>query len=577
MVGKDIPAQVFHSIQVKVLATFLLILLPVYVLGAVIFHWTYLQMHQQIIRSQMALLNLYAETIDDEISRIRLLEYNCINDDDLVYLANAYPILDTFERSQYLLRAQHRLQVMKNSSMCIGNVVLHLPTVGKSIDTRNVEPLAESWNRQPEALPCAPSSGLTPTKSGELQMSIQYPLTPREGSTPPLVMWLTLSNAQIQRLLQGMDHTQETGLVLTSPDSCFVLEKTDNASFLNPELLTVSQQLPSTEEVTVEGKHFQKTVVALEESDLVLISFSSTEHLFGFRHTYLFLLVLFGVVSVLAMCLFAFSVRHLVHKPIRTLVDAFRCMKGNNFDVRIHQKRNDEFAYLYQSFNGMMDHLQKLIEQIYDQRLLTQRAELKQLQSQINPHFLYNGFYNIYRMAKKDSNDDIAEFSQLLSEYYQYITRNAADTVTMEQEIRHAMTYLKIQQIRFSNRLSVEIGPTPSEFGFLMVPRLILQPILENAFEHGMKNVLEPKLFIRFEARLGEWNVCIEDNGTEFSPEELSELQQKLDSTDTQMETTALINIHRRLRYHFGPESGLRLSRTPAGSLQVQLHIVKEE
>ncbi len=173
-------------------------------------------------------------------------------------------------------------------------------------------------------------------------------------------MWLTLSNAQIQRLLQGMDHTQETGLVLTSPDSCFVLEKTDNASFLNPELLTVSQQLPSTEEVTVEGKHFQKTVVALEESDLVLISFSSTEHLFGFRHTYLFLLVLFGVVSVLAMCLFAFSVRHLVHKPIRTLVDAFRCMKGNNFDVRIHQKRNDEFAYLYQSFNGMMDHLQKV-------------------------------------------------------------------------------------------------------------------------------------------------------------------------------------------------------------------------
>ena len=183
-------------------------------------------------------------------------------------------------------------------------------------------------------------------------------------------MWLTLSNAQIQRLLQGMDHTQETGLVLTSPDSCFVLEKTDNASFLNPELLTVSQQLPSTEEVIVEGKHFQKTVVALEESDLVLISFSSTEHLFGFRHTYLFLLVLFGVVSVLAMCLFAFSVRHLVHKPLRTLVDAFRCMKGNNFDVRIHQKRNDEFAYLYQSFNGMMDHLQKLIEQVYDLSLI---------------------------------------------------------------------------------------------------------------------------------------------------------------------------------------------------------------
>lgn len=573
---KRIRTRTFHSIQTKVLATFILILLPVYVLSAVIFHWTYLQMHQQIIRSQMAQLNLYAETIDDEISRIRLLEYNCINDIDLVYLANAYPILDTFERAQYLLRAQHRLQVMKNSSVCIGDVILHLPEVGKSIDTHDVESLEENWQNEPAALACAPQSDLAQTSSGELQMSIQYPLSPQNGHTPSMVMRLTLSNSQIRRLLLGMDNTQETGLVLTSPDNCFTLEKTNNAAFLQPDLLSLASELPSTEEVTVEGKHFQKTAVALAESDLILISFSSTEHVFGFRHTYLSLLALFGVVSMLAMGLFAFSVRHLIHKPIHTLVDSFKHMKDNNFDVRIHQKKNDEFAYLYDSFNGMMDHLQQLIEQVYNQRLLTQRAELKQLQAQINPHFLYNGFYNIYRMAKKDGCDDIAEFSQLLSEYYQYITRNASDIVTMEQEIGHAMTYLKIQQIRFSNRLEIHTEPIGPEFSLLQVPRLILQPILENAFEHGLKNVLEPKLFIHFEAGPREWNVFIEDNGSEFSQPELLSLQQKLDSTDSQTETTALINIHRRLRYHFGPESGLRLFRTDAGGLLVQLRIVKE-
>ena len=360
MVGKDIRAQVFHSIQVKVLATFLLILLPVYVLGAVIFHWTYLQMHQQIIRSQMALLNLYAETIDDEISRIRLLEYNCINDDDLVYLANAYPILDTFERSQYLLRAQHRLQVMKNSSMCIGNVVLHLPTVGK----KHRHPQRGALGRKLE-----PSAG-SPTVRAQLwadtdeirraanEHSVSSHTPGREHSASGHVADALQRSDSAAAAGDGSHPgngpgSDQPGQLLCAGENgqCVLSEPGTFDRFAAAALHRRSNR---------RGKALSKTVVALEESDLVLISFSSTEHLFGFRHTYLFLLVLFGVVSVLAMCLFAFSVRHLVHKPIRTLVDAFRCMKGNNFDVRIHQKRNDEFAYLYQSFNGMMDHLQKV-------------------------------------------------------------------------------------------------------------------------------------------------------------------------------------------------------------------------
>lgn len=569
--------QIFRSIWLKVVVTFILILLPVYFLGAVIFHWAYQQMHQQIVRSQMAQLNLYADTIDDELSRIRLLEYHCINDDDLVYLANAYDIMDTFERSQYMLRAQHRMQVMKNSSVCIDRVVLHLPHVGRSIDTRNVEPLAPDWRRQSDLLVCSPLSGLTMNAAHELEMSIQYPVTQREGRAPSLVMTLTLSNTEIRQLLQGFDSTQDTGLVLTSRDNCFVLEKTDHGLFLQPALLALPSQLPFTEEITVDGRHFQRTGVLLPESDLVLISFSSTEYLFGFGRTYLMMLLCFSIIAILAMGAFAFSVRHLIHKPIQILVDSFKRMKSNDFEVRIHKKQNDEFAYLYESFNGMMDHLQKLIGQVYEQQLLTQRAELKQLQAQINPHFLYNGFYNIYRMAQAEGSDKIAEFSQLLSEYYQYLTRNAADVVTIQQEIRHATTYLKIQQIRFSNRLTIHIGQVPTAFDLLMVPRLILQPLLENAFEHGLKNVLEPELFITFEKQNNIWLIQVEDNGAELDEFELDALQKKLSSTDAKLETTALINIHRRLRYHFGPESGLRLIRTPAGGLRVQLRIVKGE
>ena len=108
-----------------------------------------------------------------------------------------------------------------------------------------------------------------------------------------------------------------------------------------------------------------------------------------------------------------------------------------------------------------------------------------------------------------------------------------------------------------------------------MVPRLILQPLLENSFEHGLKNILEPKLSITFKKQDNTWMVQVEDNGTEFKESELNNLKESLDSNDNEIETTALINIHRRLRYNFGSESGLRISQTPEGGMRVQVYIVK--
>lgn len=567
--------RVFYSIWLKLIIIFILILSPVYFLGGMIFHRTYLEMQRQTVNSQTAQLNLYAGTINEELSRIRSLAYHCANDDDLIYLANAYDIMNTFDRYRYVLRAQHRIQVMKSSSICIDRVVLHLPIIGKSIDTRSIEPLAPNWKRKYNNFSIPLSLGLTMNPSHELEMNIQYPLNLNKNRDPSLAITLTLSNKTIQKLLQGFGNNQDTGLILKSTDNRFIIEKTNNKLFINHSLLKSPNKFPFTEEITIDGNHFQTTGVLLPESNLVLISFSSTEYLFGFGRTYLIMLIVLGIIAFLAMGAFAFSVHHLIHKPIQILVDSFKCMKKNDFKVRIHKHQNDEFAYLYESFNEMMDHLQRLIARVYEQQLLTQRAELKQLQAQINPHFLYNGFYNIYRMAQSDGSNKIAEFSQLLSEYYQYITRNSADLVTIKQEIGHATAYLKIQQIRFSNRLSIYIGEVPENFDSLLVPRLILQPLLENSFEHGLKNILEPKLSITFKKQDNTWMVQVEDNGTEFKESDLNNLKESLDSNDNGIETTALINIHRRLRYNFGSESGLRISQTPEGGMRVQVYIVK--
>lgn len=265
----------------------------------------------------------------------------------------------------------------------------------------------------------------------------------------------------------------------------------------------------------------QQTTVRLDCADLELISVVPNAQLFGFTRIYLFIFVAFTIVSIIVILVFAFSIRYLVHKPVHTLVDAFLEIKGHHFDVRIKQTRNDEFDYLYISFNETMAYLQELIEKVYNQKLLTQRAELKQLQSQINPHFLYNSFYNIYRMAKIEGNENTAKFSNLLSEYYQYITRNAEDEVPLEKEVHHAQIYLNIQAIRFGQRIRTNIADIPASFRHIFVPRLIIQPLLENSFEHGIQNVDNPLISLSFEEFSDSYNLIVEDNGTGLSDAEL--------------------------------------------------------
>lgn len=562
----------FYSIRVKVLVTFFLALLPVYVLGFSLFRWGYQKLTMQIESAQLAQVRLYADSIDSEFDRIRNLQYECVHDEDLLYLVNAYPILDSFEKSQYLLRVQQRLQIMKNSSTSIESITVHLPAISKSINNSEVMVLNPNWQAIAEANSMA-QDGIVFTDDNQLKMIIQYPVLPREGRVPRVVMEITLSNEKIQDILAGFSDYPGNELILTSEQGNYYLSNLEESHTLIQTTESDSVSRESTHKASINGLDVQQTTVWLDCADLELISIVPNAQLFGFTRIYLFIFVAFTIVSIIVILVFAFSIRYLVHKPVHTLVEAFSEIKGHHFDVRIKQTRNDEFNYLYRSFNETMDHLQELIEKVYNQKLLAQRAELKQLQSQINPHFLYNSFYNIYRMAKIEGNENTAKFSNLLSEYYQYITRNAEDEVPLEKEIHHAQIFLNIQSIRFGQRIRTSISGIPESFKHIYVPRLIIQPLLENSFEHGIQNVDNPFISLTFEETDDTYSVIVEDNGSGLSDEELHNLNEKLAMTEAKIETTAILNIHRRLILRFGSASGLAVTNSATGGLRVALRI----
>lgn len=135
-----------------------------------------------------------------------------------------------------------------------------------------------------------------------------------------------------------------------------------------------------------------------------------------------------------------------------------------------------------QERNDMEDRLSRLIEEVYVQKNLTQKAQLKQLQAQINPHFLYNSFFTLSRRIKRQDYDNAEEFARHLGNYFKYLTRDGSDFIALRQEVEHAKSYATIQQARFSSRVRVCFEQLPDSCSGLMVPRLILQPLLENSF-----------------------------------------------------------------------------------------------
>lgn len=287
----------------------------------------------------------------------------------------------------------------------------------------------------------------------------------------------------------------------------------------------------------------------------------------------------YTIAALCVMIIYALYMYRVVHKPMDAMVHAFQKVEKGDLTVSIQGNYKDEFGYLYQRFNGMVTSLRMSIDQAYRLKILRQRAELKQLQSQINPHFLYNSFFIINTMARI-GDENLIPFTKYLGEYFRYVTRDGSDYVSLYDEVEHARTYTSIQSMRFSKSLKVEFSPCPEAFATQKVPRLIVQPIVENAFEHAVeKKRSNAVVKVNFLMHGKALEITVEDNGVEVSDAKLQQMRDMLSLEKDDSETTGLINVYRRMQLLYENESCMQFSHSSLGGLCVSLLLfgTKEE
>lgn len=297
----------------------------------------------------------------------------------------------------------------------------------------------------------------------------------------------------------------------------------------------------------------------------------------------LILSVVIMACAFIAVIILSAILSEVISKPIVSLTKKMQNTDIRSFTVTEEIKRNDEIGLLQRSFDKMMLKNQDLVQREYQSEIEKKSAQLRALQAQINPHFLYNSLQMIAGMAITGKGKEIYSMVTALSDILRYAISFAEETVTLEKELQYLNSYMFIQNCRFDERLEREMDISDGALK-TYIPKLILQPLVENCFEHGLRE------------RKGKWRICIKaylqeetmiieitDNGLGIAPEKMKEIQRELSGDDrgslNDSAHIGLKNVNARIRIQSGKEFGVKVeSRQGEGTkITVKLKAVKEQ
>jgi two-component system sensor histidine kinase YesM len=263
--------------------------------------------------------------------------------------------------------------------------------------------------------------------------------------------------------------------------------------------------------------------------------------------------------SVLA----AWGISRSIYIPIKKLHDVTSTITKNDLQALVTSDNIDEITELGMSFNIMIAKIKDLLDAKVKEQEYLKKAELRALQAQINPHFLYNTLDTIIWMAEAKQTDRVIEIVSALSSFFRISLSKGRDWITIGEEIERTRSYLTIQKIRYRDILDFKIEIDDQILDNTIL-KLILQPLVENALYHGIKNKRHGGTIIvrAFQKKENEISLEVEDNGIGFTPEKLDLVQADLedDSGDIRLEAGfGIDNVNKRIKLYYGRQYGLSI------------------
>lgn len=273
------------------------------------------------------------------------------------------------------------------------------------------------------------------------------------------------------------------------------------------------------------------------------------------------IIVLITLILVLTSAiLIANRVSSTISKPIRNMMNLMHQVEQGDLSVMMKENANNyEVRKLSKSFNVMVKKISDLLENIKNEQADLRKAQFAALQAQINPHFLYNTLDTISWSIRLKHDQDALMAITALSKLFRISLSRGKEIIQLKDEIEHVRMYLSLLQLRYSEEMEFQIEISDSLFNYI-TPKLILQPLVENAVYHGIKNRdSKGKVTIFAKEFAEEIQITVEDNGVGISKDNLDKINKMMNQVDTeQVSSFGIVNVNSRIKIYFGDQYGLQ-------------------
>ena len=525
-------------------------------------------------------VRFWQEQLDREMSALLLEQSSLMDDSTLIRYHVMWENSSVYERTEMIKTISQRLLNVKVLHEITDSIKVYFPErrVMISADAPIYDEYEKDGYYDFEQISL---------QEGTLYLTVYSPLKLRDTSSAPPNYYIraAITPSDIQYALSDMLGEDEGVLFLTDGEGNVFAGSEREASLVAGQYPVMSGVVEKIRTERGQAVYVSDDGFAsgrkLEGADVWMVYCYPTAMVKEPLRFFGVLLVCLTLLTLLLLCAFAFYAGKIFARPLNRILKAMEGdQRRSDFLIDEKQEDRDELSFIYRRYNEMVIRTEKLIRENLESRYMVHVAQLKQLQYRIQPHFLYNSLFLIYRMAQMDENTAIAEYAEHLGKYYQYITRSGEELVSIEQEIDHIRNYLAIQEARFGERIRVVLKEIPTELKGEKIIPLILQPLVENAFEHGIKNMVKGgEIVIDMSVEEGVFLFAVKDNGPGITREEEEKINRQMEDGQGKRDGKihALSNTDMRLKLHYGAGSGIIFYNRQEGGFCVTARINLKE
>ena len=510
---------------------------------------------EQTYKTRVASL---AEQLDTELSRIESQVIYNVRRTPLQFMSLVTPAFSFPEIYASVVETQNIVYALRNSSGLLEKTTVYFPLIGRKISsdgsfvpfTKKDEQFLDLYQRREDmsflatvdGTLCMLSDSRRVAGSARKANSPDAAVLRLEFSDRALEQWCDIFPKESQICLIGAPWNGEP-YFLSAGETRYA------PAALKKDLVDFIGKKPDGTDTSVQhmnGEETLRIVCRVGQRSMWVGSYMDAAVLKSATSVFTVWQIALTAFLLLQVGIFFYLMRRMVAQPINRFAGEVQRLEKEGM-LQLAETPGNDMDFLYEAFRGVSGKLKAALEQSYKNKVLIYQAEIKYLQAQVNPHFLYNSFYHLYRMAKMEDNEGVAEMSRRLSSYYRYITRSDQNEVPLEMEYQNIVDYTDIQTIRFGDRIQVELEPLPDAYKNLTVPRFVLQPLFENAYYHGVEKQQSGRIRLHFRPEPGALVILVENNGA-CTDEELAAITQYLSRSEEGEKITALKNVKGRMR-----------------------------